>query len=280
VSVASTPCDAPAPLTAEQIAAVPGVLGRIAAERARDYAAAAVPSVVTRRDPRPAARFQSALRGPEVALIAEVKRASPSQGAIADLDPLTAAQSYAAGGAAAISVLTEPRHFGGDRAHLRAVSAALTQPTLRKDFVVHPQQIVEAADDGAAAVLLIVAVVAAALPDYLAYARACGLAALVEVHDEAELALAMAAGADLIGVNNRDLTTLAIDIATAPRLISAGRAQGHEALWVAESGYSQPEQVAALRGCADAVLIGSSLAGSGDLAAATAAIVAAARGAA
>jgi indole-3-glycerol phosphate synthase len=173
-----------------------------------------------------------------------------------------------AGGARAISVLTEPRHFGGDLAHLSAVSAAALAPTLRKDFVVHPAQVHEARAAGAAAVLLMVAVLGDALASYLALAQACGLDALVEVHDEAELEVAVASGARLVGVNNRDLTTLAIDLATAPRVIARGRAMGHEACWVAESGYGTRSDLATVRSLADAVLIGTSLARQGDLTAA------------
>ena len=260
---------APAPLGGERLALVPGVLGRIARERAADHAGDVV-QLPERADG--AARrggLRAALARPGLALLAEVKRASPSQGAIADLDPVAAGRAYAAGGAAALSVLTEPRHFGGDRAHLRAVAAAVGLPLLRKDFVVHPAQVLEARDDGAAGVLLIAAVLGDALGAYLHAAWTLGLDALVEVHDEAELDLAMAAGADLIGVNNRDLRTLEIDTATAPRLIARGRALGHDAVWVAESGYASGAQASELVGVADAVLVGTSLAGSGDLERAT-----------
>jgi indole-3-glycerol phosphate synthase len=255
-----------APIAAERLVAIPGVLGRIARERADAYARTPVPAL-------PAATaapgdFVRALTGPGLALIAEVKRASPSQGAIADLDPVAAARAYVAGGARAVSVLTEPRHFGGDLAHLSAVSAAALAPTLRKDFVVHPAQVHEARAAGAAAVLLMVAVLGDALASYLALAQACGLDALVEVHDEAELEVAVASGARLVGVNNRDLTTLAIDLATAPRVIARGRAMGHEACWVAESGYGTRSDLATVRSLADAVLIGTSLARQGDLTAA------------
>ena len=253
---------------------MPGVLGRIARERAADYADAALPGPA-RGDHAGAGRFRAALTGPGIALIAEVKRASPSRGAIADLDPVASAQAYRAGGAAAVSVLTEPRHFGGARAHLQGVAAAVDAPVLRKDFVVHPRQLSEARDDGASAVLLIAAVLGAALPGYLAYARALALDALVEVHDEEELDAACAAGADLVGVNNRDLRTLDIDLATAPRLIALGRARRDDVVWVAESGYADGAQLRPLLGLADAALVGSSLAASGDLASATRALLAA-----
>lgn len=275
--MASTPSDpaargVPAPLTAAQLALVPGVLGAIASERAHDYASVALPAPAGASPSR--GRLREALGGPGMALIAEVKRASPSRGAIADLDPVAAAAAYVAGGAAAISVLTEPRHFAGERAHLRAVAAQVAAPVLRKDFVVHPAQLDEARADGASAALLIGAVLGPALPDYLAYAHALGLDALVEVHDEAELDAALAAGADLIGVNNRDLRTLDVDLGTAPRLIARGRRERDGVLWVAESGYGSAAQLRPLLGVADAALVGSSLAASADLEAATRALLA------
>jgi indole-3-glycerol phosphate synthase len=260
----------PEPLSPAQVARVPGVLGRIAAERARDYEGLGVEAAEAPEVGGGAARrgFAAALRGPGLAVIAEVKRRSPSLGAIADLEPVAAAQAYARGGAAAVSVLTEPRHFGGDLSHLQAVARAVPLPALRKDFTVHPAQLAEAARSGASAALLIVAVLGEVTGDYLAYTRALGLDALVEVHTEAELELALAAGADLIGVNNRDLTTLAIDLATAPRLMRRARAAGYGGLLVAESGYRRRDELEALCGLADAALVGGSLAGSGRLEAA------------
>jgi indole-3-glycerol phosphate synthase len=268
--MASTPSElALEPLAAARVEAIPGVLGTIARERARDYADAPTRFPVT--TPVPAGRFREALgraRAPgRPALVAEVKRASPSQGVIADVDPIAMARAYVAGGAAAVSVLTEERHFGGKLEHLRAVSAAVAAPTLRKDFVVHPWQLVEAQGAGAAAVLLIAAVLGDALPDYLAAARALGLDALVEVHDEAELALALSAGSEVVGVNNRDLRTLAIDLGTAPRLIAAGRAAREGLLWIAESGYATAADVASVAPLADALLVGTSLVRHGDVAA-------------
>ena len=205
------------------------------------------------------------LRCEGLSIIAEVKRSSPSQGAIAALEPVAAAQAYARGGAQALSILTEPRHFGGDLAHLAAVGRAVDLPTLRKDFTVHPLQIFEAFEAGASAVLLIVAVLGGNTKAYLELTRSLGLDALVEVHDERELTVALGSGADIIGVNNRDLRTLEIDLHNAPKLIRQAREAGFDGLLVAESGYKKPDELAALVGLADAVLIGSSLAGSGDL---------------
>ena len=269
----------PPPLDPAVLASVPGVLGEIGRARARDAGSeeerrADGPSHALRGaegqvDAASSTGLRGVLRGRAErgalpAVVAEVKRASPSLGAIADLDPLATARAYEAAGAAAISVLTEPHRFGGALAHLRVVAAGVSLPALRKDFVVDPQQVDEAAHAGARAVLLIVGLLGEAVGPYLRYAQALGLDALVEVHDEAELDVALAAGARLIGVNNRDLRSLAIDLAVAPRLIEAGRRRAPEATWVAESGYRDGAAIAALAGVADAVLIGSHLASSGD----------------
>ena len=243
---------------------MPGVLGAIALERAADYRDAVAPAATAAERPS----FRAALAAPGLNIIAEVKRSSPSQGAIADLNPVKAARAYAAGGAAALSVLTEPRHFGGELAHLKAVAGAVDLPLLRKDFTVHPVQVLEASAAGASAALLIVAVLQEETAAYLSYTRSLGLDALVEVHDEAELDLALAAGADIIGVNNRDLRTLEIDLNNAPKLIERAKSQGFEGLLVAESGYRRPEDFSGLPGLANAALVGTSIAGSGDLEAA------------
>lgn len=265
--MASTPTDAPAPapLTGAELAGVPGTLGRIARERAADYAALPVEAAGTRGVP---GRFEAALRGSGLGLIAEVKRGSPSEGAIAELDPVEAARAYVRGGAAAVSVLTEPRHFGGALSHLAAVAGACDAPAMRKEFVVHPAQLREAAEVGAAAALLIAAVLGERLGAYLSYAAALGLDALVEVHDEAEADRAVEAGARILGVNNRDLATLRIDRTTAPRLLRRARSAGFAGVTVAESGYERPEDLADVADLADAALVGTALARSGDLEAA------------
>lgn len=253
------------PLTEAQ--RVPGVLGRITVERTLAYQAVAPPTVSLAEGGAlaPRASFLGALREPGLAIIAEVKRKSPSLGAIADLEPLAAAQAYVRGGAAALSVLTEPNHFGGDLGHLQQVAAGVSLPLLRKDFTVHPAQLFEARAAGASAVLLIVAVLGARLGDYLKFAQALGLDALVEVHDEAELELALTQGAVIVGVNNRDLKTLVIDLETSPRLMQRARDTGFSGVLIAESGYREAAQLGSVLGLADAVLVGSSLAGSGDL---------------
>ena len=254
----------PAPLTEAEAAGVPGTLGRITAERVAAYKDAPVGRLVTTERPS----FAAALSAPGLQIIAEVKRRSPSLGAIADLDPVAAATAYAAGGAAALSILTEPNHFGGELKHLEQVAGAVTLPLLRKDFTVHPAQLLEAKASGASAVLLIVAVLGEHTSAYLQLARELKLDALVEVHDEAELETALASGAQLLGVNNRDLKTLKIDLSTAPRLMARARSAGFAGLLVAESGYTEAVELESVSGLADAVLIGSSVAGSGDLAAA------------
>lgn len=277
----------PSPLSSDQVDRVPGVLGKISRERLQDYAdyrpaqaASEHVGAETGRVDRPVRpSFEQALRAgaaarsaadaTPLAVIAEIKRASPSQGAIAPLDPVAAAQAYAAGGASALSVLTEPRHFGGSLQNLRDVASSQAGesalPLLRKDFTVHPRQVVEAAAAGASAVLLIVAVLGEQTRAYLEFARSLGLDALVEVHEDGELDVALAAGASLIGVNNRDLRSLEIDLNTAPRLVRRARDEGFDGVLVAESGYRSREELHAVEGLADAVLVGTSLAGSGNL---------------
>lgn len=282
-----------APPSASQLDAVPGVLGRIARERARDYGDRLEEAATRRRNtphtersvPREPfvgadrrAAFVGALAtktggsaSSTLNVIAEVKRSSPSQGAIAPLDPVAAARQYVDGGAAAISVLTEERHFGGELTHLEQVAQDRATwhryvPLLRKDFTVHPLQLHEAREAGGDAVLLIVAVLGTSTARFLRAAHGHGLAALVEVHDDAELDLALESGAEVIGVNNRDLTTLNVDLATAPRLLARARDAGYQGVLVAESGYRTREDLAPVEGLADAVLVGTSLAGSRDLA--------------
>jgi indole-3-glycerol phosphate synthase len=252
----------PQPLTQAALEQVPGVLGNICREQLADYQNAVVDDTfATSRRPS----FAEALKRDGLAVIAEVKRSSPSQGKIADLNPIEAAKAYEAGGAAALSILTEPRHFGGELSHLEQVASAINLPLLRKDFTVHPAQIVEAKRAGASAVLLIVAATQQHTKEYLDFSHALGLDVLVEVHDEVELEIALNAGSKIIGVNNRDLRSLVIDLNNAPRLIQKAKDSGFTGILVAESGYSKPEQLQALNGLADAVLVGSSLAGSGDL---------------
>jgi len=186
--------------------------------------------------------FRAALSRPGVNVIAECKRRSPSKGLLlADYDPVRIARSYEQAGAAAISVLTEPTFFDGDLSHLEAVRAVVGIPVLRKDFIVDRYQLLEARAFGADAVLLIVAALDdESLMRLRQEAESLGLDALVEVHDGAELDRAIAAGADVIGVNNRNLRTLEVDLEASDRL--AVRMPAH-VVAVAESGLRSREDV-------------------------------------
>jgi indole-3-glycerol phosphate synthase len=204
------------------------------------------------------------LRGAGSSVIAEVKRRSPSKGDLAAIpDPAALAVEYAAGGAAAISVLTEERRFGGSLDDLRAVRAAVDVPVLRKDFIVEPYQLVEARAAGADLALLIVAALDDdRLRELHDLAGELGLTVLVEVHDEAETERAVALGAELVGVNARNLKTLAVDPGTFGRL--APLVPGDRVL-VAESGISGPDDVRRfVDEGARAVLVGEALVKDGD----------------
>ncbi len=201
----------------------------------------------------------SALRAPGVAVIAEVKRSSPSKGPLADIpDPAALAAEYAAGGARMISVLTEQRRFGGSLADLDAVRADVTIPVLRKDFVVTSYQIHEARAHGADAVLLIVAALEQnALVGLRERIESLGMTALVEVHTEAEADRALEAGAKVIGVNARDLKTLAVDRAVFERIAPG---LPNSVVKVAESGVRGPRDLIEYAAAgADAVLVGEGL---------------------
>jgi indole-3-glycerol phosphate synthase len=203
-------------------------------------------------------------RAGNVSLIAEVKKASPSAGVIcADFDPVRIAGEYQSAGASCLSVLTDEKFFQGSLAYLQQIRQAVRLPLLRKDFIIDPRQIVEAIEFGADAILLIVAILSdEELNSYIGLAEAAGLAALVEVHDDLELDRALAAGAHLIGVNNRDLTTFKVDLATTERLAKRLReaAGGTTKLLVAESGINTRSDVERLiRGGANAILVGESL---------------------
>ena len=203
--------------------------------------------------------FAGALQAPGLSVIAELKRKSPSAGTLGGgADPAEVALSYEAGGAAALSVLTDGPHFGGSAEDLMAAREAVALPVLRKDFTVDPRDVVDARAMGADCVLLIVA----ALDDHelqslLALARDLALGALVEVHDEIELDRALQAGADLIGVNQRDLHTFEVDTERAVRVanrIPAG------VVAVAESGVTGPEDAERLAAAGyDAILVGQSV---------------------
>ena len=210
--------------------------------------------------PRP---FEDALRGTPPALIAEYKRASPSAGAIAEPDVASQARAYEEGGAAAISVLTEPTRFDGALADLRAVRLAVGLPVVRKDFLVHPAQVIESRAAGSDAVLLIAAALSELeLKGMLAIAADLGLGALVETHSEEDLAKALATDAPVIGVNARDLETLDVDVERALAMLSKVPS---DRVAVLESGVSTRDDVErAIDAGAGAVLVGETLMRSSD----------------
>jgi len=215
-----------------------------------------------------ARRLYNALSAPGIGVIAEFKRRSPSAGALHENPDLTQiVRAYEQGGAVAVSVLTEGPNFGGALADLQAAGAACGLPLLRKDFIVDPYQLYEALNAGAAAVLLIVAALdRPTLASFHAEALALGLDALVEVHDRAELEIALELGADIIGVNNRDLRDFSVDVQRTESLMEHVPSG---VLVVSESGIAQPEQLRRLqeRGV-QAVLVGETLMRSPDPAAA------------
>ena len=221
----------------------------------------------------PTRRFEKALRaGPDVAVIAEIKRRSPSKGPLApDLEPDIVAKAYAGAGAACLSVLTDQEFFGGSADDLARAREAVELPALRKDFTVCAGDVCDARLMGADAVLLIVGALSAGeLVDFLALSRRLQLAALVEVHDEAEAEAALAAGATIIGVNQRDLVTFEVDTDRAARV--AGHLPGGVTR-VAESGIRTADDVRRLADAGfDAVLVGEALVTAADPGAALAAL--------
>ena len=219
--------------------------------------------------PRP---FAAVLRGPSIGVIAEVKRRSPSAGAIAeDLDPVAHAAAYVRGGAVAISVVTDEAHFGGSLADLERVVREVPCPVLRKDFILDELQLLEARGAGASAILLIVrAMDARRLRELAAMARELGLGVLVEAHDAVELDAAVAAGPTAVGVNSRDLATFTVDHGVAERLV-ARVPPGIPA--VAESGIEGRADVERFAAAgADLVLVGTAVARTADPAAAVRAL--------
>jgi indole-3-glycerol phosphate synthase len=233
--------------------------------------------------------FMAALQKPKagsVALIAEVKKASPSAGVICkDFDPVRIAKEYEAAGASCLSVLTDEKFFQGSLDYLRQIREAVKLPLLRKDFVIDERQILEAIEWGADAILLIARILSdEQLKRFHSLAVEAGLAALVEVHDEAELVRAVAIGAQLIGVNNRDLDTFKVDLATTERLAAmltrrtgvtsvsklknenGDRRDACPTLLIAESGIHTRADVERLAKCgAKAILVGESLMRGGNI---------------
>jgi indole-3-glycerol phosphate synthase len=257
------------------VKAIPDILATIVEQKRLDLASRepgieqrAEQSIGQRRD------FLAALAARQPAIIAEIKKASPSRGVLAeDFDPAAIARSYEAGGAAALSVLTEEKHFLGGLSDLESARGATRIPALRKDFTIDSYHVHEAAAYGADAILLIAAVLTEReMRDFRELAERYGMAALVEVHDEAELAPAVGSGARIIGVNNRNLHTFEVKLETSLRLaekIPAGVVR------VAESGIHSAADVARLRAAGyQAFLVGEHLMKSGDPAAAVRALLA------
>jgi indole-3-glycerol phosphate synthase len=239
----------------------PHILARIVSRKREELA-----EKLARRGPR--RDFAAALRAAPPAIIAEIKQASPSKGLLAEhFDPAAQARQYAAGGAAALSVLTDRDFFQGSLDDLRAARAAAGVPVLRKDFTISEVDIVEAAEAGADAILLIAAILTRGeLERFRLLAEALEMTALVEVHDDAELDLAVESGARIIGVNNRDLRTFEVHLETGERLAARMPAG---VIRVAESGILGRGDVTRLRAAGfDAFLVGEHLMRSGDPAAA------------
>jgi indole-3-glycerol phosphate synthase len=242
------------------------ILDTIVAEKRREIARLperAIDGAVLQAARGGARDFAAALRAPKlgpVSLIAEVKKASPSAGVIRpDFDPVRIAREYEAAGASCLSVLTDEKFFQGSLEYLKQIRQAVSLPLLRKDFIIDARQILQAIEWGADAILLIVAILSdEQLREFQALAEQAGLAALVEVHDEEELDRAINAGARLLGVNNRNLKTFKVDLATTERL--AAKLDLTQRLLVAESGIHTREDVERLGRCgARAILVGESL---------------------
>lgn len=246
--------------------AVPDILARIVAHKKQELAAASVPfdELEQRASTRARRDFAAALQSRKPAVIAEIKKASPSKGVLsAQFDPPAIASQYEAGGAAALSVLTDARFFQGSVEDLQAARSSVALPVLRKDFTIDPYHVVEAAAAGADAILLIAAILSEReMRDLRELAESFGMAALVEVHDEAELAPAVASGARMIGVNNRNLHTFEVTLETSLRLAER---TPEGAIKVSESGIHGRADIERLRAAGySAFLIGEHLMRSGD----------------
>ena len=242
--------------------AVPDILAKIVDHKRSTlvHTAASRSDLERRARQRPLARdFQGALTASPPAIIAEIKKASPSKGIFTgEFPPETIAATYAEGGAAALSVLTDQEFFQGTLADMEAARAAVSIPVLRKDFTIDELHVMEAAAHGADAILLIAAILdSAQMRRFRELAREYGMAALVEVHDDAELDAALASGAEIVGVNNRNLHTFEVTLETSLRL--AGK-MPKEIVKVAESGIHSRQDVHILRTAGfDAFLVGEHL---------------------
>jgi indole-3-glycerol phosphate synthase len=260
------------------VESIPSILARIVAVKKEKLASvrahAAAWEGLAECHRRERRDFEAALRAPSVAVIAEVKKASPSKGVLAaDFDPVRTACQYQTGGAAALSVLTDEEFFQGSLADLESARSATRLPMLRKDFTIAAEHVLEAAAHGADAILLIAAILSEReLRDYREAAARFGMAALVEVHNRRELDAAVASGARIVGVNNRDLTTFEVSLETSLRLaesIPGG------VLRVSESGIHNAADIATLRAAGYTVfLVGEHLMKAADPAAALQKLVA------
>jgi len=247
------------------VKAIPDILAQIVEQKKLELARRdggierrAEESIAVRRD------FEGALSIHAPAVIAEIKRASPSKGILAtDFDPPALARAYQQGGAAALSVLTDEKHFQGNLTDLESARSAVELPALRKDFTIDPYHVHQAAAHGADAILLIAAILSERqMRDFRELAEHYGMSALVEVHDDEELKPALASGARIIGVNNRDLRTFQVDLGVSLRL--AGKIP-RGVIKVAESGIHTAADVQQLRAAGyNSFLIGEHLIRSGD----------------
>lgn len=236
---------------------VPSVLeglARAAKARAEDLKRTVDPDELYRRALAfPKRDFAGALTDGNLAVISEIKRASPSVGFIREADPAEQARVYGSGGASCLSVLTEPERFKGTLRDLDAARQAVELPVIRKDFTVDEVQVLEAGTRADAVLLIVALFDEASLARYIRLAREVGLAALVEVHDEEEAEVALSAGAEVVGVNNRDLRDFTVDLGTFERIspLLEGKVR------VAESGITSAEDGRRMRAAgADAVLVG------------------------
>jgi indole-3-glycerol phosphate synthase len=247
------------------VKAIPDILAQIVErkkleleERVEGVERRAEQSIAGRRD------FSKALESREVAIVAEIKKASPSRGVLAqEFDPARIARAYEQGGAAALSVLTDEKHFQGSLSHLESARAATELPVLRKDFTIDAYQVHEGAARGADAILLIAAILTETeMRDFRELAASYRMAAVVEVHDAEELKPALASGARIIGVNNRNLHTFEVNIEAALRL---GEKIPSGVIRIAESGIHSAEDIQRLRAAGyQAFLVGEHLMQSGD----------------
>jgi indole-3-glycerol phosphate synthase len=246
------------------------ILEKIVSEKKREVEAKArrlpLAAIKERLAARKAPRdFAASLRGDNIKLIAEVKKASPSRGVLVrDFDPLALASTYAQSGAAAISVLTEVAHFQGSLEYLAAIRDRVSVPLLRKDFIFDAYQVYESVASGADALLLIAAILSPEqLASLLELSHSLGMSCLVEVHDEREMDKALQSGASIIGINNRDLNTFKTDIETTRRLrplVPGGK------IVVSESGISHGDDVIKLKAWGvDAILVGEALVTASDI---------------